>query len=97
MERHKVIVQDKVSVELVTTRAPINIISKVKGLIVMLVNNDIVNGMRPKVLKRDRRWLSYRVNRKYRIVVLRKSYRIGPYYCFSHAEFDHWVNHHSSK
>ncbi|WP_429744226.1 ParE family toxin-like protein [Vibrio clamense] len=97
MKRHKVIVQDKVSVELVITKAPINIISKIKGLLVRLVNNDIVNGMRPKVIKRDRRWLSYRVNRKYRIVVLRKSCRVGPYYCFNHAEFDRWVNHHQSK
>ncbi|WP_429768003.1 hypothetical protein [Vibrio kagoshimensis] len=94
MERYKVIVQDKVIVELIVTKAPIKIISKVKNLIVRVVKNDIVNGMYPKVLKRDRRWMSYRVNRKYRIVVLRKSCRVGPYYCFNHTEFDHWINNH---
>ncbi|WP_427916241.1 hypothetical protein [Shewanella algae] len=67
-------------------------IHRAERLIVRIMAKDVVRGMRPKVLKGNKRWLSYRVNRKYRLLVRRECNNTGPFYCLSHNDFDHWVN-----
>ncbi|BAC94957.1 hypothetical protein [Vibrio vulnificus YJ016] len=47
--------------------------------------------MRAKVIQRKKRWLSYRVNRNYRLLVRRSCCHSGPYYCVSHDEFEFWA------
>lgn len=47
-------------------------IHRAERLIVRIMAKDVVRGMRPKVLKGNKRWLSYRVNRKYRLLVRRE-------------------------
>ena len=92
MNCQKIATRNGVNIEVMIAKAPVRIVNKAKGLIVKLVEKDMTRGMRPKILKRKRKWLSYRVNHKYRILVLRNRCSAGPYYCFSHAEFDHWIS-----
>ncbi|WP_193252104.1 hypothetical protein [Vibrio navarrensis] len=82
-----------VTMTLIITKAPSCIVNKAQRLILRLREHDIVGGMRPKVIQRDRRWLSYRINLNYRLLVRRSCCHCGPYYCVSHAEFDHWAKH----
>lgn len=62
-----------------------------KQLIVRLMESDNLR-RGGEVLQRNRSWLSYRVNRKSRILVLRTYSDLGLYCCASHMEFDHRIN-----
>ncbi|MCG9781342.1 hypothetical protein L1D52_03170 [Vibrio brasiliensis] len=94
MNRQQTIVKNEMRIKILIAKAPNRVVIKAKQMIIKLINNEVARGMRPKVLKRNKNWLSYRVNRKYRVLVLRSNGISGPYYCLSHAEFDHWVNKH---
>lgn len=94
MNRQQITTRHGLNIEIMTAKAPVRVVNKAKRLIVKLVENEITRGMRPKILKRKRRWFSYRVNNNYRILVQRTRCKSGPYYCFSHAEFDHWISQH---
>ncbi|MUK45122.1 hypothetical protein GNP79_08160 [Aliivibrio fischeri] len=94
MNQQQITVESGVKIKIITPKAPPLIINRAKKLISKIFVQDILRGMRPKVIQRNKKWLSYRVNRKYRLLVLRTRCNTGPYYCLSHTEFDHWVNNH---
>lgn len=94
MIHQKVRVKEGVEIEIIMPKVPYRIINRAEQLITKILFNDILTGMRPKVIQRNKNWLSYRINRKYRLLVMRTCSHTGPYYCMSHNEFDHWVNSH---
>ncbi|WP_422938777.1 hypothetical protein [Vibrio splendidus] len=94
MNHRQITAKEGVTIKIITQKAPHQIINRAELLIRKILANDILRGMRPKVIQRGKKWLSYRVNRKYRLLVLRTGCNIGPYYCLSHTQFEHWINHH---
>ena len=93
MNHQQVTGRDGVKIKIIIPKAPPQIINRAKWLISKILAKDILRGMRPKVIQRNKKWFSYRVNRKYRLLVLRTCGNTGPYYCLSHTEYEHWVNH----
>lgn len=81
-------------VEVVASKASPATMDMAKILIMKICTGEVRRGTRPKVLQRNKKWLSYRINRRYRLLVKRKCTMVGPYYCMSHNEFDKWINHH---
>lgn len=87
-------VNGDVEIELVASKASPVTMEMAKLLIMKIFKGEVRQGTRTKVLQRNKRWLSYRINRRYRLLVKRKYSMVGPYYCMSHNEFDKWENHH---
>ncbi len=81
-------------IEIVASKVSPAIMDKAKTLVTKIFSDEVRRGARPKVIRRNKRWLSYRINRRYRLLVKRRCSTVGPYYCMSHNEFDKWVNHH---
>ncbi|WP_434086640.1 ParE family toxin-like protein [Shewanella aegiceratis] len=94
MSHQRIVTLGDLDVQLVISKASCKITKRAERLVARVMANQVVRGMRPKVLQRKKHWLSYRVNRQYRILVQRSCCQTGPYYCLSHAEFDLWVNKH---
>lgn len=70
------------------------VIDLAKRLVESIFNGSLLSGARPKLLQRNKSWLSYRINRRYRLLVERTQARTGPYFCMSHNEFDNWIKRH---
>lgn len=81
-------------VKVVASKASPATMEMARSLIMTICQGQVRQGTRVKVLQRNKKWLSYRINRRYRLLVKRKCSMIGPYYCMSHNEFDKWVNQH---
>ncbi|ENM5918041.1 hypothetical protein CW613_002144 [Vibrio mimicus] len=94
MNRQRVVVSGGVVIEIIVRNTPSRIIHRAEQLVLNIMAKQTLNGMHPKVIQSNKSWLSYRVNHKYRLLVQRSFSNIGPFYCLSHTEFDHWVNHH---
>ncbi len=67
---------------------------KARSMIGYIHSGSIKSGARLKHLKRNKAWLSIRLNRSYRLLVARRKLFIGPYFCLTHDQFDKWVNRH---
>lgn len=87
-------VQDGIKIKIIASKASPAIMELARSLVAKICADEIRRGTRPEVIQRNKRWLSYRINRRYRLLVKRRSATVGPYYCMSHNEFDKWVNHH---
>lgn len=87
-------VKDGSEIEVVASKASPAIMEMAKSLIISISQGQVRQGSRVKVLQRKKKWLSYRINRRYRLLVKRQCLMIGPYYCMSHNKFDKWVNKH---
>ncbi|MGR5243374.1 hypothetical protein ACP3VU_01085 [Vibrio sp. PNB23_22_6] len=81
-------------IKIIASKASPAVMDMAKSLVTRIYADQIRRGARPKVIQRNKRWLSYRINRRYRLLVKRRCSTVGPYYCMSHNEFDNWVNHH---
>ncbi|WP_040890022.1 ParE family toxin-like protein [Vibrio ezurae] len=92
MNRQKIIAVDGVKIPVIAPKGQPRVVAMTKRMISKIRSNDIQRGMRPKVLKKNKNWLSYRINRKYRLLVERTRRNTGPYYCISRTEFDYWIS-----
>ncbi|GAD88330.1 hypothetical protein VHA01S_004_01030 [Vibrio halioticoli NBRC 102217] len=92
MNRQKIITVDGVKIQVRTPKGHPRVVAVAKGMISKIRANDIHRGMRAKVLQKNKNWLSYRINRKYRLLVERTRRNTGPYYCMSRPEFDYWIS-----
>ncbi|CAM4120587.1 ParE family toxin-like protein [Vibrio neonatus] len=92
MNRQKIIVVDGVTIQVSTPKGQPRVVTMAKSMVSRIRTNDIQRGMRPKVLQKNKNWLSYRINRKYRLLVERTCRNTGPYYCMSRTEFDYWIS-----
>lgn len=73
-------------------RLPDRVYKKAKRLSLKLSTGRYVyRQLRGKRLKRNRGKISFAITRKYRLVVDEKRLSSGPYYCMSHASYDHWL------
>lgn len=81
-------------VEVIASKASPATMEMAKSLIMTICQGQVPPGTRAKVLQRNKKWFSYRINRRYRLLVKRQCSMVGPYYCMSHNEFDKWVNQH---
>ncbi|ODQ00714.1 hypothetical protein [Salinivibrio sp. SS2] len=88
----KEIVSDGVSVQIIMPKTSSRLLHQAEEVVVKILDHKISPGMHPKVIQTNKDWLSYRVNRKYRLLVKRSCISTGPYHCMSHKEFDRWAS-----
>ncbi|HFQ5195164.1 TPA: hypothetical protein ACGVAG_003271 [Vibrio vulnificus] len=91
MSHQQITVSGGVVIQIIARNIPRRIIYRSEQLVLKIVDKQRLNGMRAKVIQRKKRWLSYRVNHNYRLLVRRSCCHSGPYYCVSHDEFEFWA------
>lgn len=89
-----IVVINETCVVLKSHHVPESMLIKARTMIGHIHSGSIKSGARPKQLKRNKSWLSIRLNRSYRLLVTRRSLFVGPYFCLTHNQFDKWVNRH---
>lgn len=71
MSHQQITVSGGVVIQIIARNIPRRIIYRSEQLVLKIVDKQRLNGMRAKVIQRKKRWLSYRVNRNYRLLVRR--------------------------